>query len=197
MKLHAATTNLFLLAIIGGLVGGLTVLHLTQGTTTNPIATYYQSAAATLVSPHHLRKEMDLGHDHFILVDLRTQAEYEEEHIVGAINIDASQPKEDLVAAFAELETLDKQIIIYCYSAACMTGRKVGAALSEEGIYVQELTIGWNEWRYDFNSWNYPNEWDQLDPNRYIVSGSEPGELAPIAEGELPPPCRIDGELGC
>ncbi len=198
MKKEIVLTGLIGL-IVGVCVGVTATLYSdSQNESQNPIDAYYTNAAATLVSPHHLRGEMDKGHDDFILVDLRTQAEYEEEHVVGAINIDASMSKEDIVSAFQilEAENPDKDIIMYCYSAACMTGRKVGAMLASEGIYVQELTIGWNEWRYDFMSWNYPNEWDLLDPSRYVVSGSEPGSLPDVTEVP-PPPCRVDGEFGC
>ena len=121
-----------IMVLFFGFVGG----NALQSTTveTNPIEEYYTNAAATLVSPHHIRQEMDKGADDFILVDLRTEAEYEEEHIVGAINIDASLSREEIVERFRRLELDDKEIIIYCYSAACMTGRIVGAMLAGDGV---------------------------------------------------------------
>lgn len=183
---------------IGGFLTNIIMSQLDSGPTQEElISLYYESESAALVSPHHLRKEMDLGHrDKFILVDVRTSEEYIEEHVVGAVNIDASQSPEEVVAQFSELLDQDKEIIMYCYSSACLTGRKVGRLLAQNDIFVHELSVGWNEWKYDFEGWNYPNEWDTLDPDRYVVSGEEPGELEAL-DGEVPPPCRIDGPLGC
>jgi len=75
-----------------------------------------------------------------------------------------------------------------------MNGRKAGNFLSENEIYVQELTIGWNEWRYGWEMWNYDTEWEEKKVEDYVISGSEPGEF----EGEsLPSPCPIGGSLSC
>lgn len=59
-----------------------------------------------------------------------------------------------------------------------MTGRKVGKTLAEEGIYVRHLGIGWNEWRYDWKSWNHPHEWDTTDPMDYIEGTLVPPRTA-------------------
>ncbi len=82
-----------------------------------------------------------------------------------------------IVGAFRALP-LDREIIVYCYSRACMTGRKVGKMLAEEGIYVRHLGIGWNEWRYDWKSWNHPHEWDTTDPMDYIEGTLVPPRTA-------------------
>lgn len=158
------------------------------------MAMYYASEVATLVSPHNIRERMTHGKDDFVLVDVRAESDYEREHIVGAVNIDTSQSLEGVLEAFKALPT-DKEIIIYCYSSACMNGRKAGNFLAENNIFVKELTIGWNEWRYDWEMWNYDTEWDTHKVEDYVVSGSEPGILNP--ELELLSPCPIDGELSC
>ena len=78
----------------------------------------------------------------FILVDLRSREEYNKEHIVSAINIPAySDPNnsaygeiERIIGEFEKLGT-DKEIIVYCYSTACMTGRKeIGRASCRERV---------------------------------------------------------------
>jgi len=137
---------------------------------------------------------MSNGEDGFILVDIRTKEDYEREHIVGAINIDTSQDLDVILAAFEALPD-NQEIIIYCYSASCMNGRKAGNFLAENGVYVKELTIGWNEWRYGWQMWNYDTEWETYKVEDYVVSGSEPGEL-PSSVG-LPMPCPVGGSLSC
>lgn len=164
------------------------------------IAEYYRVENAVHVSPHGLRKLMDKGDQSFILVDLRSAEEYEKAHIVGAVNIPAySDPdtsaydeKERIVNQFRALPK-GKDIIVYCYSTPCMTGRKVGLMLVDQGIYVKHLGIGWNEWRYHWNLWNHEHEWDKTKAEDYIVSGKEPGVPK---SSELPAPCGV-GEFGC
>ena len=176
-----------LISLIFGFLGGcigFAVVNMQSGNDSSAkIAQYYSAAASTLESPHHIRKALDTNEIHFVLVDVRTEDEYIEEQQIEKYKA-------------LQLEHPNKDIVIYCYSSACLTGRKVGNMLAENGIFVKEMSVGWNEWRYDFNSWNYPNEWDLLDPSRYVVSGPEPGVL-PSSTGDIPAPCRIDGEFGC
>jgi rhodanese-related sulfurtransferase len=81
----------------------------------------------------------------FVLVDLRSEQEYKKEHIIGALNIPAyktpdksAYDEEDrIVDAFKKIiaENPNKEIIVHCYSSACMTGRKIGKILSHHDIY--------------------------------------------------------------
>lgn len=165
---------------------------------------FYTSENAVLVSPHGLRKKMDKGETDYILVDVRSQEEYEKEHIVGAINIPAYKDpnisvslssdvdqKDRIINSFKELDE-DKQIIVYCYSTPCMTGRKVGKLLVENDIYPNLLGIGWNEWRYGWDMWNHDGE-TPVEQKDYIVSGVESG--TPKLKDTISP-C-VEGELGC
>lgn len=164
------------------------------------IRNFYLTENAVHVSPHGLRRKMDKGDKSFILVDLRSPQEYEKEHIISAISIpaykdpdtSAYEDVERIVARFRELPK-NKDIIIYCYSIPCMTGRKVGKILSENGIFVKHLGVGWNEWRHFWQLWNHEHEWELTNPEDYIISGPEPGE--PEVR-ELPSPCG-EGDLAC
>lgn len=164
------------------------------------IEEYYTAETLVLVSPHHLRKAISKGKTaDFILVDLRSQAEYQRAHIVGAINIPAYKDPdhsdygavERIVGAFAKLPQ-DKEIIVYCYSTPCMTGRKVGKMLADHGIYVRHLGIGWNEWRYHWQTWNHEHEWDRTKVEDYIHQG---GAVDGKLEGTSP--CELDQPFGC
>ena len=189
--------------LFGILLGGNIVLLSERFKTPvkeDAIAEYYRVENAVKVSPHGLRKLMDKQDKSFILVDLRSAVEYEKEHIVGAVNIPAySDPdtsaydeEERIIGQFQALPK-EKDIIVYCYSTACMTGRKIGLMLAEQDIYVKHLGIGWNEWRYGWETWNHEHEWAITKPEEYVISGSAPG--IPIAK-ELPTPCG-EGQFGC
>lgn len=191
--------------IAGALAGALTALLILSLQKPQPKSTaeliedFYLVENAVHVSPHGLRKNMDKGDSSFVLVDLRSAQEYEKEHVVGAINIPAYKDpetsaydeEERIVNSFQNLPQ-DKDIIVYCYSMPCMTGRKIGRLLAEHGIYVKHLGIGWNEWRYFWNLWNHDME-KTSKVEDYVVSGKESG--APKKQ-ELPAPCG-EGELSC
>ncbi len=194
-----------LLGLVLGALGlyGAEKMFETETTTAELIAEYYRIENAVHVSPHGLRGKMDKGDGSFVLVDLRSSEEYEKEHIVGAVNIPAYKDKytsaysevDRIVSSFRELSAAnpEKEIIVYCYSTPCMTGRKVGEMLAENEIYVKHLNVGWYEWRHDWNSWNHEHEWNTTTVLDYIVSGKEPGKPK---GGAIPNPC-VDGELGC
>jgi rhodanese-related sulfurtransferase len=167
------------------------------------IKEFYLAENATHVSPHSLRRKMDKGDQNYVLVDLRSPQEYEREHIIGAISIpaytdpntSAYEEKDRIVGQFRELiaKNPEKEIITYCYSIPCMTGRKVGKMLAENGIYVKTLIIGWNEWRHFWTLWNHEHEWKTTKPEDYIWKGKEPG--VPV-QREAPSPCG-EGEFAC
>lgn len=192
--------------IFGAIAGGVTtnILSTKEEKSTNElIKDFYAAETAVHVSPHHIRKAMMKGNtDDFILVDTRSQEEYEREHIIGAINIPAYKDPETsaygdverIVGDFSKLDQ-NKDIIVYCYSIPCMTGRKIGNLLAENGVYVQLLGVGWNEWRYYWNLWNHEHEWDSTDVTDYTFSGEEPGVFVPT--GEESTACPIENDLGC
>lgn len=202
MKNLLTTVTVSLVA--GVLAAVLTVVLLSpEGKQTPPeelIREYYAAETLIMVSPHHLRKAITKGKTaDFILVDLRSQAEYQQAHIVGAINIPAYKDPdhsdygavERIVGAFAKLPQ-DKEIIVYCYSSPCMTGRKVGKMLADHGIYVRHLGIGWNEWRYHWQVWNHEHEWDRTKAEDYIHQGGAAG-----GQQEGASPCELDHPFGC
>src|SRR3989344_1204903 len=152
-------------ALVGSLAtfGAINLLGDSKEKTNNElIKEFYAVENAAHVSPHGLRGKLDKGGTTVLLIDLLSAQEYEQEHIAGAINIPAySDPNtpvyqeiDRIVGEFQKLPK-DKEVIVYCYSIPCMTGRKIGKILVEKGIYVKHLVIGWNEWRYFWNLWNH------------------------------------------
>ncbi len=207
MNIKTILGTIILSAVIGGIAGALLTFNLTKpqkATNEDLIRDFYLTENAVHVSPHTIRKRMDNAETNFVLVDVRSPVEYEKGHVIGAINIPAykdpntsiSIDKEDeerqrIIKSFKELGT-DKEIIVYCYSMPCMTGRKIGKLLVENGVYVKALGIGWNEWRYYWSLWNHDGE-TPTKVEDYIFSGKEPGKPKPQNSFS---PCKV-GELGC
>ncbi len=195
-----------LVSIISGAIAGLLVVTLypvlDPPTKEDLIKEFYEVETAVHVSPHGMRKH--IADEQYIIVDLRSQEEYEAEHIIGAVNVPAyaTPDKSDygavdrIVGAFRELDKQakleNKKIVVYCYSGPCMTGRKIGKMLTEHDIYVEHLGIGWQEWRYYWNLWNHSGE-TKVNPADYVSSGSEPG----VFEGKGGSGCPIGGAFGC
>lgn len=208
MNQHTTPMSVVLISVIAGAVVGSMVTFLllkTQKPTAQErIKDFYLTENAVYVSPHTLRKKMDKGETNYVLVDVRSPQEYEKEHIVGAINIPAYKDPNTSVSLETEKEEKEriintfrmlgdkKEIVVYCYSMPCMTGRKIGKLLAENGIYVKHLGIGWNEWRYSWNLWNHDGE-TPTEVKDYVVSGNEPGK--PKIK-DIFSPCKV-GELGC
>tara|TARA_Y100000310_G_scaffold338138_1_gene426978 strand:- start:635 stop:1222 length:588 start_codon:yes stop_codon:yes gene_type:complete len=193
--------KIIVIAFIAGLLGGFLVQQFDTTSHEERVAEWYASEVAVSVSPHHIRKHMAKGDNTFILVDLRSPMEYEAEHIRGAINIPAYKDPdtsaygdvERIVGSFKELSK-DKEIIVYCYSIPCMTGRKIGNLLAENGVYVKHLGVGWNEWRYFWTMWNHAHEWNVTNVEDYLWTGPDPGDpMVNVTDTS----CPIEGPLGC
>ena len=190
--------------LIAGVVGGVVWDELFPKSQEDLIKEFYEIETAVSVSPHHIRKHIAQGDDSFLLVDLRSQEEYEREHIIGSVNVPAyASPEKSaygevdrIVSGFRALQTQypGRDLIVYCYSIPCMTGRKMGKVLAEHEIYVKHLGVGWNEWRYDWTLWNHEHEWAETDVLAYVSSGTEPGEFAGADNGAE---VCLPGGFGC
>ncbi|MBL7045960.1 MAG: rhodanese-like domain-containing protein [Parcubacteria group bacterium] len=203
--MNQVTGTILVGALAGAIAGiGTSALLDKEKSQDEYIKAFYATETAVMVSPHGLRKKMDKGDKSFILVDLRSPEEYEREHIIGAVNIPAYKDPETsaygdverIVNSFRTLveENPGKEIIAYCYSIPCMTGRKIGNMLAGHGIFVKELGVGWNEWRHFWTLWNHEHEWDKTNVLDYISVGPEPGE--PKIKNDSTS-CPIEGEFGC
>jgi len=199
LNLKLLIIGVLFISIAGGIIGSLISTKIQSGNLANElIKEYYDIENAVLVSPHSLRKRMDKKDTNYILVDLRSPQEYQREHIKTAINIpayinpdtSAYNEVERITQAFQKLPK-DKEIIVYCYSIPCMTGRKIGKMLADHGVYVKSLGIGWNEWRYFWRLWNHEHEWSLTKVEDYIEKGtvSESSDsadyISPCTEGDF------------
>lgn len=204
---YVSIASVLIAAVVGAGAGAITTTLLDRGKSIEErIKDFYATETAVMVSPHGLRKKMSHSDNSFILVDLRSQEEYEREHVAGALNVPAYKDPDTsaygdvdrIVESFRTIvaENPNKDVIVYCYSIPCMTGRKVGNILAQHDIYVKELGVGWNEWRYYWDLWNHEHEWNKTNVLDYVASGPEPGEVKEGAKDDIGS-CTLEGELGC
>ncbi len=196
----------FFLSLIWGILGALIVICIIQSSHLkgNPVLDYYVTENAVAVSPHDLRMEMDRWSQDFIIVDLRSAPEYAREHIRWAINIpgnagdaDAEAQKARIIGEFAKLPK-DKRIIVHCYTHYCMLAKHVWLMLAEQGIYVHELNVGWNEWRYQWDLWNGEGTSETVDIASYLEWTEVKVSTGSVNTGGLNiAPCTADGLAGC
>ncbi len=138
---------------------------------------FYNGTVATLVSPHHLREELERGNaKKYLIIDTRQREDYLAGHIITAINI---EPTHTMVDEFKEVmqKYPEREVVVYCYTHVCMRGKKIGKTLAENGVYVRELGIGFNEWKNFWREWNYESEWSDIQIEEFIHEGEEPGEV--------------------
>ena len=158
---------------------------------------WFASEVAVLVSPHSLREYIEHGENPYVLIDVREKEHYELGHIIGAYNI---PPDDNMIAAFKELQVKypDQELLIYCYTQVCMRGRKVGKELAKHGIYVREIGIGFQEWKNDWQRWNYEWEWPHIQIDTLIQTGKERGTYIPDTNKLLQPGgCSANKAFGC
>lgn len=192
-------TSLIVWVVVSAITAYWVVQLTDKKTDHDKLTDYYETQVATNISAHGLRKKLSEANKSFYLVDVRSEEEYLEWHIAWAINIPAYTNREntqnisdeEILEAFQALDG-SKDIITYCYSAYCMTSRKIGKYLAENWVYAKHLTVWWNEWRYGWSLWNYPHETDET--MKYISSGEEPWTLT---GSTLDGACGVNSDFGC
>ncbi len=108
----------------------------------NKSQTNSDSSEIPKISIEELKQKMDSQED-FILIDSRSQVEYEEEHIKEAISVPYNKIEE-----IASGLDKNKEIIIYCRGEACGTSRAMGSKLKEMDFEnVKEFPYKVKDWK--------------------------------------------------
>jgi len=95
------------------------------------------------ISVEKAHEMLESNPEEIILLDVRTEGEYNAEYIPGAINI----PLSDLENRIAELDS-SKAIIVYCQSGG--RSRTASETLAQRGFIVYNMEGGINAWREKF-----------------------------------------------
>lgn len=103
------------------------------------------AADAAQIAPIDLKTELDRSPDSFILLDVRTTAEFKAGHLKGAIHIPVrdieSGEKLDAVRSLIG----NKKLIVYCHSG--QRSNRAIAKLKTANITATNLTGGIVEWK--------------------------------------------------
>ena len=78
-----------------------------------------------------------------VRLDVRTQSEYAQGHIPGALLIDVTQA--DFIQKAKQLLPMDKTIALYCRSGR--RSKTAAQLLAKQGYQVIELNTGFNSWK--------------------------------------------------
>ncbi|MEA2074690.1 MAG: rhodanese-like domain-containing protein [Euryarchaeota archaeon] len=125
--------------------------------------------------------------EQIILLDVRTEGEYDAEYIPRAVNI----PLSDLENRIDELD-MSKTIIVYCQSGG--RSRTASEILTQHGFFVYNMVGGINAWKENFaTSTSTPMPTDAVTPLPAVSPELTPAasptptaspETAPMSEEE-------------
>jgi rhodanese-related sulfurtransferase len=82
-----------------------------------------------------------------IWVDARPDAEFEREHIPGAVLLNEDRWNE-LLPQFLTMWSPEKRVVVYCSSQSCNASREVARRLRDEAQLENVFVLqgGWEEW---------------------------------------------------
>lgn len=104
----------------------------------------------TKIDPVTLREQLENGED-ICVVDIRSEADYEEGHIEGSENrpIREALLSGDVEAALAELDDLpeDEELVMVCDAGVAST--ETARQLQDQGRDASALDGGLNAWKQD------------------------------------------------
>lgn len=88
----------------------------------------------------------DMTHDltDFVLLDVRSDEDYADAHIPGAMNIPHTQITQKRIEADYPTDTL---FVVYCWGPGCNGSTKAALRLSQLGYAVKKLIGGIEYWR--------------------------------------------------
>ncbi|KAB7671291.1 rhodanese-like domain-containing protein [Bacillus sp. B1-b2] len=87
--------------------------------------------------------DLKKGYPGLLVVDVRSEKDYEECHIPQAISLPGNKISESTVDTLPK----EKVIVAYCWGPACNGATRACAKLSKLGFRVKELTGGMEYWR--------------------------------------------------
>lgn len=89
---------------------------------------------------HH---DLSHGVGRFVVLDVRSTADYREAHVPGAISLPHAQITEARLREFAD----DMLFVVYCWGPGCNGATKAAVKLSALGYAVKEMLGGIEYWQ--------------------------------------------------
>jgi rhodanese-related sulfurtransferase len=111
---------------------------------------HFTQKLAFETDPSDVHADLQNGHKGFVVLDARSPASFDAEHIPGAINLHYAVMDETTTAR------LDKSqvVVVYCAGVHCNASTKGAQRLSALGFRVKEMLHGLEGWKME----GYPVE---------------------------------------
>ena len=146
---------------------------------------YVQMSQKIYLDPLTLKEKIDQKTKNYILVDIRSQDEYQRGHIKTAVNIPAYKlvdniektrtSANEIINQYKKLNPSNKELIIYGYLPGADIVKEVAILFMERGYFVKMLAVGWQDWRGSYTRWNPAADIMGMDIGQYV----EPVSYAP------------------
>lgn len=102
--------------------------------------------AGTFITLTEARRFFDFKEAVFI--DARSESEYGQGHIRGAVNIALQLPRDRKIELMKE-HSLDQNLIVYCANSDCSTAERLAGEMQFMGYkHVSIFTDGWEGWQH-------------------------------------------------
>jgi rhodanese-related sulfurtransferase len=111
---------------------------------------HFTSKLAFETDPSDVHADLQNGNDAFVVLDSRSPASFEAEHIPGAINLHYAAMDEKTTARLDK----NKLVVVYCAGVHCNASTKGAQRLSALGFRVKEMLHGLEGWKME----GYPVE---------------------------------------
>ncbi len=106
---------------------------------------YFEGKLRLEVDPADVHFDREKGVDNFVVVDTRSLADFEREHVPGAISL----PHRQMNAETTRDLPRDQIIVTYCWGTACNASTKGALNLARLGFTVKEMIGGLEGWKSD------------------------------------------------
>ena len=103
---------------------------------------FYADKLRFETDPADVQADIENGVADFILLDVRSRADYQRKHIQGALSLPHSQITRKRLSEYAD----DAVFIVYCWGPGCNGSTKAALKLSELGYSVKEMIGGIEYW---------------------------------------------------
>jgi len=104
--------------------------------------TYFRRKLGCETDPSDVYTDIQNGSADFVLVDVRSPADYTRSHAVGALNLPHPTIDEATTAHLAK----EQLIVVYCWGPGCNGATKAAVKLSALGFPVKEMIGGIEYW---------------------------------------------------
>lgn len=110
---------------------------------TEEIHKYYYQKLHFETDCYDVYQDIQSKSNDFILVDVRSEEDYNAYHAQGAINI----PNRQITKEFMSQYSPTTKFVVYCWGPGCNGAAKAAFKLSELGYHVKEMLGGIEYWK--------------------------------------------------